>query len=92
MRSFWTIVSLAIFGSQSLISVAQDLGCSGSVTLNGGTIEVESDSAGDDTENLQCAIDAATSGGYRDILLTSSNYSISSVNGTGFVGDLRGES
>ena len=54
------------------VAQAQDLGCSSHVSLNGGTIEVEADASGDDTENIQCALDAATDGGYRDVLLTLS--------------------
>ena len=71
---------------------AQDLGCPTAVALNGGTIEVAADASGDDTENIQCALDAATDGGYRDVYLTSSNYSIGAIAVTGFVGDLRGRS
>ena len=71
---------------------AQDnLGCSSAVVLNGGTIEVSS-AQGSDTENLQCALDAAVSGGYRDVFLVSSEYQISGLSATGFVGDLRGAS
>ncbi len=92
MRHLWGFTIVGWIGLQIAGVLAQDLGCPDSVTLNGGTIEISADSSGDDTENLQCAIDAATSGGYRDILLTSSEYSISSINATGFVGDLRGQS
>ena len=74
------------------VAQAQDLGCSSHVSLNGGTIEVEADASGDDTENIQCALDAATDGGYRDVLLTSPEYSIGAIAATGFVGDLRGRS
>ncbi|MDG2461110.1 MAG: hypothetical protein P8M73_09550 [Luminiphilus sp.] len=74
------------------LSQAQDLDCSSSVSLNGGTIEVEADASGDDTENIQCALDAATEGGYRDVFLTSPDYSIGAIAVTGFVGDLRGRS
>ena len=49
-----------------------------------GTIEVEADASGDDTENIQCALDAATDGGYRDVLLTSPDYSIGAIAATGF--------
>lgn len=84
------IVVTMITGVQP--ALAQDLGCSSEVSLNGGTIEVEADGSGDDTENIQCALDAATSGGYRDVFLTSPEYSIGSIAVTGFVGDLRGRS
>ena len=84
------VVLAMVTGVQS--ALAQDLGCSSSVSLNGGTIEVEADAAGDDTDNIQCALDAATDGGYRDVFLTSSEYSIGAIAVTGFVGDLRGRS
>ena len=70
----------------------QDLDCSSAVTLNGGTIEVASDSSGDDTENLQCALDFAVEAAFRDIFLSSSSYSIGAVGARGFQGDLRGRS
>ena len=74
------------------LSQAQDLGCSSAVSLDGGTIEVEADASGDDTENIQCALDAAIDGGYRDVFLTSPEYSIGAIAVTGFIGDLRGRS
>lgn len=74
------------------LSQAQDLGCSSAVSLDGGTIEVEADASGDDTENIQCALDAAIDGGYRDVFLTSPDYSIGAIAVTGFIGDLRGRS
>ena len=91
--TFRLIAALAmITGVQS--ALAQDLGCSSLVSLNGGTIEVESVESGssDDTENVQCALDAATEGGYRDVFLTSPQYTIGAIAVTGFVGDLRGRS
>ena len=74
------------------LTQAQDLGCSSAVSLDGGTIEVEADASGDDTENIQCALDAAIDGGYRDVFLTSPDYSIGAIAVTGFIGDLRGRS
>ena len=59
--------SVAFLLSSIAVAQAQDLGCSSHVSLNGGTIEVEADASGDDTENIQCALDAATDGGYRDV-------------------------
>jgi hypothetical protein len=92
--TFRLIAALAmITGVQS--ALAQDLGCSSLVSLNGGTIEVESvesEGSSDDTENVQCALDAATEGGYRDVFLTSPQYTIGAIAVTGFVGDLRGRS
>ena len=69
---------------------AQDLDCPGEVSLNGGSIEVEASDSGDDTDNIQCALDAAIDGGYRDVFLVSGEYSIGPIEATGFVGDLRG--
>lgn len=69
----------------------ENLGCSSAVVLNGGTIEVSSSGDGD-TENIQCALDAAVSGGYRDVFLVSNEYEISGLSAKGFVGDLRGTS
>ncbi|MEK9655826.1 MAG: hypothetical protein VW806_12260 [Halieaceae bacterium] len=92
--TFRLIAALAmITGVQS--ALAQDLGCSSLVSLNGGTIEVESvesEGSSDDTENVQCALDAAAEGGYRDVFLTSPQYTIGAIAVTGFVGDLRGRS
>ena len=74
------------------IANAQDLSCSSAVTLDGGTLEVTSDNSGDDTENLQCALDFAIEAGFRDIFLTSKTYDIGAVSARGFRGDLRGRS
>ena len=71
---------------------AQDLSCPSTVTLNGGTLEVASDNSGDDTENLQCALDFASEAGFRDIFLTSKTYNIGAVSAIGFRGDFRGKS
>ena len=71
---------------------AQDLGCPAEVSLNGAVIEVEASASGDDTENIQCALEAAAAGGYREVFLTSSEYGIGAIEVTGFVGDLRGRS
>ena len=53
------------------------------VTLDGGTLEVASDNSGDDTKNLQCALDFASEAGFRDIFLTSKTYNIGAVSATG---------
>lgn len=84
LLSFVVVSSVAVNG--------QDLECSSAVTLNGGTIEVASDDSGDDTQNLQCALDFAVDAGFRDIFLSSNNYDIGAVSATGFQGDLRGRS
>ena len=76
----------------SEIANSQDLSCSSAVTLDGGTLEVASDNSGDDTKNLQCALDFASEAGFRDIFLTSKTYNIGAVSATGFRGDLRGKS
>ena len=65
---------LSLFGR---MASAQDLGCEAEVSLDGGVIEVSSSSSGDDTDNIQCALDAAADGGYKDVYLTSSAYAVS---------------
>ncbi|MDG1013102.1 MAG: hypothetical protein P8H30_06245 [Luminiphilus sp.] len=80
---------LAIF---SRVSFAQDLGCNSEVSLDGGVVKVSASSSGDDTENVQCALEAAVSGGYREVYLTSKSYSISGVEIANFQGDFRGNS
>lgn len=87
-----SLILLFAFSTATPLTHAQDLGCPSAVSLNGGTIEVEADASGDDTENIQCALDAATDGGYRDVFLSSSEYSIGAIGVTGFIGDLRGRS
>ena len=89
-----TLLVLLMMGAH-LAQAQDDLGCSSYVTLNGGTIEVESvesQQSSDDTENIQCALDAAVDGGYRDVFLISPQYTIGAIAVTGFVGDLRGGS
>ncbi len=87
-RTFWVLLlSTLVF---TPFTQAQDLGCGSAVSLNGGTIEVSAASSGDDTENIQCALDAAIDGGYRDVSLVSNEYSIGPIVAKGFVGDLRG--
>ncbi len=88
---------LSLFVAASLVNLTlpargQDLGCSDNVSLSGGTIEVESDTSGDDTNNIQCALNAAADLGYRDILLISGEYSSGPISASGFVGDFRGVS
>ncbi len=90
MRVPFLLSILMAFTSTSVNG--QELTCSSAVTLNGGTIEVASDGSGDDTENLQCALDFAVEVGFRDIFLPSSNYAIGAVSARGFQGDLRGRS
>lgn len=85
------LVALSV-GTVVTPAFGQDLGCSSSVSLAGGTIEVESDSTGNDTDNLQCALDAAVEFGYRDIVLVSDGYSSGPLSALGFVGDFRGVS
>ena len=93
MIPFISRLSLMLaFSTATHLAHAQDLGCPNAVSLNGGTIEVEADASGDDTENIQCALDAATDGGYRDVFLASPSYSIGAIAVTGFIGDLRGRS
>ena len=80
---------LAVFSNTSF---AQDLGCNAEVELDGGVVEVAASSSGDDTENIQCALNAAVEGGYREVYLTSKKYAISGVEVANFVGDFRGNS
>ena len=92
MRKLFVSLALSLSIALPLSAVAQEnLGCSSAVVLNGGTIEVTSSDASD-TDNIQCALDAAVSGGYRDVFLVSSEYQISGLSTKGFVGDLRGTS
>jgi len=84
----WLVTAMALF---AMPLQAQDLGCSDDVTLDGLTIEVAASSSGDDTENIQCALQAGADNGYREILLTSDEYAISSVFVDNFTGDLRGK-
>lgn len=63
--------------------------CGGSVTIGGSKISVASE-AGNDTANLQCALDAAIEQGISKIELTSSDYTIDSVTALGFRGSLSG--
>ena len=88
-QKLWVILLLftAVVGQVT----AQDLGCGSAVSLNGASIEVASVS-GDDTDNIQCALDAAVSDGYRVVSLVSPAYEIGAVEVTGFVGDLVGKS
>ena len=51
----------------------------------GGSIEVEASDSGDDTDNIQCALDAAIDGGYRDVFLVSGEYSIGPIEATGLL-------
>lgn len=83
---------MGTLGLFSNMSVAQDLDCEAEVSASGGLIEVTSSSSGDDTENLQCALDAATAGGYKDVYLSSSEYTVGSVEVNNFKGSLRGRS
>jgi len=92
MRKLFVSLALSLSIALPLSAVAQEnLGCSSAVVLNGGTIEVTSSDTSD-TDNIQCALDAAVSGGYRDVFLVSSEYQISGLSTKGFVGDLRGTS
>ena len=90
MKVMLLLSAFLVFTSAEV--AGQNLSCSSAVTLNGGTIEVASVSSGDDTENLQCALDFAVEAGFRDIFLSSSDYVIGGVSGRGFQGDVRGRS
>lgn len=68
-----------------------DLGCSSDVVLNGGVIEVSA-TGGDDTENIQCALQAGADNGFREVVLLDPEYSTGYVSVTNFIGDFRGKS
>lgn len=63
--------------------------CGSSVTVGGSKISVASE-MGSDTENLQCALDAAIDQGISKVELTSSEYTIDSVTALGFRGSISG--
>ena len=63
--------------------------CGSSVTVGGSKISVASE-MGSDTENLQCALDAAVEQGIPKVELTSSEYTIDSVTALGFRGSISG--
>ncbi len=65
--------------------------CGGAVTVGGSKISVASE-AGNDTENLQCALDAAAQAGISRIELTSSEYTVDSITALGFRGSISGVS
>ncbi|MFT7288988.1 MAG: hypothetical protein ACI87W_003113 [Halieaceae bacterium] len=86
-------ISALLLGTLVFPSLAMaELGCSDAVIEAGGTIEVAAVSGGD-SGNLQCALDAATSGGYGTVLLTSPEYSLDGgIKVDDFSGALRGRS
>ena len=63
--------------------------CGSAVTIGGSKISVASE-AGNDTANLQCALDAATEQGISSIELTSSEYTVDNVTALGFRGSVSG--
>ena len=65
--------------------------CGGAVTVGGSKISVASE-AGNDTANLQCALDAAAQAGISRIELTSSEYTVDSITALGFRGSISGVS
>lgn len=83
---------VALLSWLPLTTWSQDLGCDPEVALNGAVIEVAASSGGDDTANIQCALDAAVRDGYREVFLTSASYGISAIEVTNYTGDLRGRS
>lgn len=67
-------------------------GCGSAVSVDGGTLKVASVS-GDDSGNIQCALDAAADEGYGTVLLTSSTYEIADhIYVDAFTGELKGVS
>jgi hypothetical protein len=65
--------------------------CGDAVTVGGSTISVASE-AGNDTANLQCALDVAIENSISSIQLSGSAYSIDSVSAVGFRGSISGVS
>jgi hypothetical protein len=65
--------------------------CGGAVTVGGSTISVASE-AGNDTANLQCALDVAIENSISSIQLSGNGYSIDSVSAVGFRGSISGVS
>jgi len=65
--------------------------CGGAVTVGGSTISVASE-AGNDTANLQCALNVAIENSISSIQLSGSAYSIDSVSAVGFRGSISGVS
>ena len=65
--------------------------CGGAVTVGGSTISVASE-AGNDTANLQCALDVAIENSISSIQLSGNAYSIDSVSAVGFRGSISGMS
>ena len=63
--------------------------CGSAVTIGGSKISVASE-AGNDTANLQCALDAATDQGISSIELTGSEYTVDNVTALGFRGSIAG--
>ena len=73
-------------------AVAQNsVDCDAAVVANGSSLEVASD-PGNDTENLQCALDKAVAENYTSVLMLDASYSIGSVTATEFSGLLSGKS
>jgi parallel beta-helix repeat protein len=70
-------------------ALAQQVQCSGDVTLVNGIIEVAPTDA-DDTANIQCALDEATRLGVTTVRLARSEYAITRVRVSGFRGSFEG--
>ena len=79
----------------SNVTLAQDaadcLADAPAIQVLGSSIEVTSEQ-GNDTGNLQCALDAAVAEGISTIKLVSSEYTVDQVSVTGFSGALSGKS
>jgi hypothetical protein len=91
MRTLISLLAALAFSALSLTVNAQT-GCGAAVAVNGGTIEVAS-VQGDDSGNIQCALNAAADGGYGTVFLTSPRYEIGDyIFVDEFTGELRGVS
>jgi len=85
------LIIATLFCCLSVSGYGQDLACSDAVSVAGPVIEVTA-ITGDDTANIQCALDEAAELGYREVLLTSAQYEIGAISVDRFIGDFKGKS
>ncbi len=90
MKRFVSLVSCCLALALTHTTQAQTE-CGGAVTVGGSTISVASE-AGNDTANLQCALDVAIENSISSIQLSGSAYNIDSVSAVGFRGSISGVS
>ena len=91
MRPLFSLLTALVLVCLGSAAHAQT-GCADAVSVDGGTIKVASVS-GDDSGNIQCALDLAADDGYGTVLLTSSTYEIADyIYVDAFTGELKGVS